>query len=146
MNDIARFPWMLGLWKKSQLFKPRGFLPTCGAALISLKHALTAAHCVNDHSTVTSYILRGASILNRLTFMGGSIIPIKEIRVHPDFNPFVSFSSAKISHNLYQIIIFNQGYIFLKISETIPYPDMNISKLFQNFKEILGHKLQRTSL
>lgn len=98
---------MLGLWKKSQLFKPRGFLPTCGAALISLKHALTAAHCVNDHSTVTSYILRGASILNRLTFMGGSIIPIKEIRVHPDFNPFVSFSSAKISHNLYQIIIFN---------------------------------------
>ena len=30
----------------------------------------------------------GASILNQLTFMGGFIIPTKEIRVHPDFNPF----------------------------------------------------------
>ena len=100
---IAKFPWMLGLWKKSQLFNPRGFLPTCGAALISLKHALTAAHCVNDHRSVTSYVLRGASILNRLTFMGGSIIPIKEINVHPDFNPFVSilFSSVKKSHSLH---------------------------------------------
>ena len=102
---------MLGLWKKSQLFKPRGFLPTCGAALISLKHALTAAHCVNDHSTVTSYILRGASILNRLTFMGGSMIPIKEIRVHPDFNPFVSFSSAKISTKL---LYLTRGIYFSK--------------------------------
>ena len=38
-----------------------------------------------------------------------------------------------------------QGYIFLKISETIPYPDLKISKLFQNLKEILGHKLHAFS-
>ena len=38
-----------------------------------------------------------------------------------------------------------QGYIFLKISETIPYPDLKISKLFRNFKEILGHKLHAFS-
>ena len=36
-----------------------------------------------------------------------------------------------------------QGYIFLKISETIPQPVLKISKLFRTFKEILVDKLQR---
>ena len=43
------------------------------------------------------------------------------------------------------LLAFIQGYIFLKISETIPYPDLKISKLFRNFKEILGHKLHAFS-
>ena len=49
LENINRFPWMLGLWK-STFFN--SFLPTCGAALISLKHAITAAHCVSDQKVM----------------------------------------------------------------------------------------------
>ena len=36
------YPWMLGLW----IDQERGVIPSCGAALISTKHAITAAHCI----------------------------------------------------------------------------------------------------
>ena len=42
--DDNRFPWMLALWLVHLTFKA----PTCGAALVSNRHAITAAHCVND--------------------------------------------------------------------------------------------------
>ena len=47
VHDSAKYPWMLSLWKSSDSEK-KTFLPTCGAALISLRHAITAAHCVNN--------------------------------------------------------------------------------------------------
>ena len=36
----------------------------------------------------TSYTLRGASIFNRLGFLGGTVIEIETLIIHPDFNPF----------------------------------------------------------
>ena len=40
-----RVPWMLGLWVRHFPLS----IPTCGAALISTRHAITAAHCVENH-------------------------------------------------------------------------------------------------
>ena len=38
------YPWMLGLWV-DQFSR---VIPSCGAALISTKHAITAAHCIGN--------------------------------------------------------------------------------------------------
>ena len=38
------YPWMLGLWMDQQ----NGVIPSCGAALISTRHAITAAHCITN--------------------------------------------------------------------------------------------------
>ena len=38
------YPWMLGLWEVQHL----RVVPSCGAALISTKYAITAAHCISN--------------------------------------------------------------------------------------------------
>ena len=97
VHDSAKYPWMLSLWKSSDSEK-KTFLPTCGAALISLRHAITAAHCVNNQVKkncnqsiqflycVTcpifqkSVVLRGGSTINRLSpTEGGSILSVERI-------------------------------------------------------------------
>ncbi len=39
-----KYPWMMALWLRFT----RISVPTCGAALISIRHVITAAHCVAD--------------------------------------------------------------------------------------------------
>jgi hypothetical protein len=88
------YPWMLALWIRFKGFS----VPTCGAALISNRHAITAAHCVSNSKL--RFILRGGSVINRLPTKdemmdmedendhGGVVIEIKAILMHPSFNPF----------------------------------------------------------
>lgn len=102
------FPWMLALW---QDMGSGLIVPTCGAALISRTHAISAAHCVLDPGA--RYILRGGSRFNRMPNpfggnrvpgpVGGLAIDVAEVQVHPQFNPFnfendiALFRFAKVS-------------------------------------------------
>lgn len=39
VTQVHEFPWLAGLFKNGQFY--------CGATLLTRKHVLTAAHCIN---------------------------------------------------------------------------------------------------
>ena len=105
------YPWMLGIWEDQQT----RVVPSCGAALISTKYAITAAHCISNPEVdqlltifgaldrcdlslalyiLQNLILRGGSVLNNLPETGsedwdfGITLDIDKIDVHPQFDPF----------------------------------------------------------
>jgi len=112
--DDNRFPWMLALWTIQFNLKA----PTCGAALVSYRHVITAAHCVNA-AGAKDFVLRGGSVLNELpdisptNFLGfssdasedagGQLMEIEKIVLHPKFNPFTFENDIAVITLKYEI-------------------------------------------
>ncbi|XP_062554213.1 trypsin alpha-3-like [Armigeres subalbatus] len=74
--DVSNFPYQLSLRSYENHI--------CGASVISIYWALSAAHCVSPQRDVQTITLRaGAS--NRL--QGGRVHSVSRIELHPNYNP-----------------------------------------------------------
>uniref|UniRef100_A0A182SDB2 Peptidase S1 domain-containing protein n=1 Tax=Anopheles maculatus TaxID=74869 RepID=A0A182SDB2_9DIPT len=74
---ISKYKHSVSLWVDGRYF--------CGASIITLRHALTAAHCVNSiASTPSRAVLYGGS-----TYLDNPVvrIAVRKISVHPSYSP-----------------------------------------------------------
>lgn len=118
-------PWQLSLQTKSGTH-------FCGAVLIREDVVLTAAHCVwtDDASTVR---IKGKSSPGKLKELS-SLPGIKDIIVHPDFDP-----NDVVAHDL-AVILLNSKISATSILKPIGIPDMNfpytLDKDFHNLYDL----------
>uniref|UniRef100_A0AAG5DRW6 Peptidase S1 domain-containing protein n=1 Tax=Anopheles atroparvus TaxID=41427 RepID=A0AAG5DRW6_ANOAO len=70
-----RYPFLVALLNKDGQF--------CGASIITLTHALTAAHCLEDYPAPDSLALRGGSNSDK---SGGVIFYVGYYVLHPNYN------------------------------------------------------------
>lgn len=74
--QIAEFPWQLSLQEDGR--------HTCGASILTVNRALTAAHCYDNDIPVQNYTITAGSSRKHRT--SKNHIRVKEFILHPHFN------------------------------------------------------------
>ncbi|KAL7037250.1 hypothetical protein ACKWTF_009134 [Chironomus riparius] len=89
------FPWNAALIINENYF--------CGGTLISNKEVVTAAHCIQPKKSEDQLLPQNITVvlghydLSKLNENGRIQVPVKNIRLHPDWNPFVEAYDADIA-------------------------------------------------
>ena len=96
-TQIGEYPWqvcilrcifILFIWQVALLFGSSGSLlsQSCGGALVSDRHVLTAAHCTNNKSPSYLKVYVGGTSLATRNQTTSFIINVKSIKQHPDYD------------------------------------------------------------
>lgn len=72
----AEFPWIVGFQRQGKLY--------CSGTLITDRHVLTAAHCVDFDSYELKVFIGGHNVTNDYK----EVRRVRRIRAHPDFDIF----------------------------------------------------------
>lgn len=94
----GRWPWLVALFKKLGRRDQLGLNFECGATLVSRKHVITAAHCVElrrgrpvDAASLVVYL--GKHDLLSYTEPGQQTAEVAAVRLHPDYSHGAAYAN-----------------------------------------------------